>query len=181
MEDDVIGKTCEFCGGPLLMGDATVQWDGRIRHMDCYRNNPPEDARTEATDAPPDAEEDLVPETCEEAVARWDAGLPVFTVEMGGLGPSYEQAIHIAAFELVRYLLYKPMPEKNAAEDEHAAFAKDLHVVLADLRMGLSSAQAGAAINVACVTKRNGWRKAVRMAPIEDRIQVQKFFPEGGR
>lgn len=34
-----------------------------------------------------------IPETCEEALARWDAGETVFTAEMGGLGPGYEQAI----------------------------------------------------------------------------------------
>ena len=45
---------------------------------------------------------DLVPKTASEALARWDAGGSVFTLEMGGLGPGYEQVIHIVVFELIR-------------------------------------------------------------------------------
>ncbi|KKK93920.1 hypothetical protein LCGC14_2688070 [marine sediment metagenome] len=37
----------------------------------------------------------LHPKTLDEAIERWDAGRSLFSVEMGGLGPGYEQAIQI--------------------------------------------------------------------------------------
>jgi hypothetical protein len=37
----------------------------------------------------------------EDLVKRWRAGEPVFSLELGGLGPGYEQAIQNTAFELV--------------------------------------------------------------------------------
>lgn len=37
-----------------------------------------------------------------EVVAAWDAGRLVWTVEMGGLGPGYEQALQILVLELLR-------------------------------------------------------------------------------
>lgn len=184
------GKACSVCAGPLLLGDRAVRsTDGlRQRHLDCIPNGEPtpevKDPRVENW-GKGQLDHDPVPETCEEALALWDAGQPVFTVEMGGLGPGYEQAIHVVAMELVRYLT--TIPELPPVEDE-AANKVLLHQLRAlvdkvDVEMevgGLSPDQGSAAINLAFVTKRLGWRAAVRKA--EDRmIQVTKFFPQGRR
>lgn len=49
-------------------------------------------------------------------IENWDAGQPCWTVEMGGLGPGYEQVIQIAMVELVRDNLGKPLPEPESDE-----------------------------------------------------------------
>ena len=42
------------------------------------------------------------PNTAAELVAAWDRGDLVPTIEMGGLGPGYEQAIQVLMIELLR-------------------------------------------------------------------------------
>lgn len=46
--------------------------------------------------------------TTEELLAAWDAGEPVLSVEMGGLGRDYEQCIQVTAFEIVRWMIANP-------------------------------------------------------------------------
>src|SRR5688572_10010547 len=50
----------------------------------------------------------LYPKAACTALERWDAGQTVFTIELGGLGPGYEQCIHIAAFEAIRAFVDRP-------------------------------------------------------------------------
>ena len=45
---------------------------------------------------------DLYPQTALDALAAWDRGEHVWTVELGGIGPGYEMAIQTLAFELIR-------------------------------------------------------------------------------
>lgn len=59
---------------------------------------------------------ELYGETAAELLRRWDAGEPIWSVELGGLGPGYEQAIQVLAVELVRDNLGKPLPEKATRE-----------------------------------------------------------------
>lgn len=40
--------------------------------------------------------------TVEDVLRRWDEGSSVWSVEMGGLGPGYEQCIQVLAMELIR-------------------------------------------------------------------------------
>jgi hypothetical protein len=42
------------------------------------------------------------PDRPAEVVAAWDAGRVIWTVEMGGLGPGYEQTIQTLVVELLR-------------------------------------------------------------------------------
>lgn len=48
---------------------------------------------------------DLYPKSVKEWLEKWDSGESVWSVEMGGLGPEYEQCIHITAAELMRSLV----------------------------------------------------------------------------
>ena len=41
-------------------------------------------------------------DTAREQVERWDAGQSIWTLEMGGMGPGYEQAIQVLAIEITR-------------------------------------------------------------------------------
>src|SRR5258708_1760951 len=47
-------------------------------------------------------------------LTAWDSGDTIWSVELGGLGPGYEQAIQIAAVEIARKLRhYKPTGTKE--------------------------------------------------------------------
>lgn len=177
---------CMYCQGPFLLGDQKIQGadEEGVSHLECYEKQYPDFDPTELVPDkhyPPGTEEqgDYVPETCEEALAAWDAGESVFTVEMGGIGPSYEQQIHIVAFELVRLLLAVELPlddpQRMAQLEEY--LLKEAGIWNKNLSLGLSGAQAASAVHIALMTKRHGWRAAVRKAPAEDRILVCKVFP----
>jgi hypothetical protein len=116
-------------------------------------------------------------------LARWDAGRTVWTIEMGGLGPGYEQCIHIVAAEVVRFLIdnkidceveYKEGPWAILRDKiEEAIFANPQ---IKDL--GLSGAQVGAAMSIATKLYRDGPRHIMNVPEIKDRhIQVSRHFP----
>lgn len=123
------------------------------------------------------------PETAAEALALWDADEIVWTVEMGGLGPGYEQVIHIMAFEIIRELLKHEPIAWTKADDEHRAewraFRDVIEAGVNPRIMGLGStgAQFGAAQNIAYRTVRVGWRKALDELPGDRLIQVSRAWP----
>jgi hypothetical protein len=132
------------------------------------------------------------PETAAEALARWDAGDVVWTVEMGGLGPGYEQVIHIMAFEIIRELLsHEPLdwtkadagnalPDYDARQrSEWGRFTNQIEAaVMPKVRgLGSSGAQWGAAQNLAYIVVRKGWRKALDELPAERLIQIDRTWP----
>lgn len=93
-------------------------------------------------------------------LARWDSGRSVWSIEMGGFGPGYEQALQIAAFEMLRCLL-----SGKAVDDAD----------LSDL--GLSGSQWGAAKSLATWWMNDGPRKVLEAFKDDRRIQVSKSFP----
>ena len=120
-------------------------------------------------------DEPFHPQTAKDALARWDKGESVFSIEMGGLGPSYEQAIQILIFELIRDNAEKPLPEPKSADAETWG---DATVSRIDEDCGgFSGAQVGAARSVAYRAIRDGWEKMLESAPQDRRIQVSKSFP----
>lgn len=121
--------------------------------------------------------------TVEDWLARWDEGRTVWTIEMGGLGPGYEQAIQITVAELVRHMIEAAyvadawQDEKVWKQDretiEKAAFANE---TISNL--GLSGAQYGAALNVATNLYRRGPLAVFTDKRVKDRmIQASKNFP----
>lgn len=129
----------------------------------------------------------FIPATATEALARWDRGEPVFTVEMGGMGPGYEQCIHILAFELIRALIAaqwvtpRPYPAKGTPEAKRVREAWDAIVepVIRELNKvnGFSGAQVGAAQNLAAKVWNDGWRAAVDAVEQDRHIMVSRAFP----
>lgn len=88
------------------------------------------------------------PATAREYVEQWDKGGTVWTIELGGLGPGYEQAIQMLVVELCRDNLDKPLPPK----DDKAAWRKwgEETVTRTDKGAGgYSGAQVGAAKSLA--------------------------------
>lgn len=118
-----------------------------------------------------------------EWLERWDAGRGVWSIEMGGLGPGYEQAIQITAAEILRHLLEKQYNDSqwgnedawkhDREEIERWSFDKEaIH------KLGLSGAQFGAAMQIATRLYMDGPIKVMKNPDIQDRkIQVCKNFP----
>lgn len=115
---------------------------------------------------------------------RWDAGKGVWSIEMGGLGPGYEQCIHITMAEILRHLIAKGYDwrkwenkdEWRRVSDEIEAEGFKNPVIKA---LGLSGAQWGGALNLATNFYRQGPRGVMKDERVKDRhIQVQKHFPQ---
>lgn len=119
-------------------------------------------------------ERTLHPQNIDEAIKRWDDGESLFTVEMGGMGPGYEQAIQVTFMELLRMRdqwfgidddrLNDTMNECMWANDEIK-------------KLRLSGAQAGAAKNLACHFTRQGWEETLKTIDDDRHIQISKGFP----
>lgn len=112
---------------------------------------------------------------------RWDSGDSVWSIEMGGLGPGYEQCIHITAAEILRVMLDKQYDtstwDKYWKEISNEIENTVLKVPRVE-KLGLSGAQWGAAMNLATMLYMHGPIKALTDERIKDRlIQVSKFFP----
>jgi hypothetical protein len=118
-------------------------------------------------------------------LARWDSGRSVWSVEMGGFGPGYEQAIQITAVEVIRILLTEKFDTTRWSDSE--AWEADRKTIEDSAfknptvdKLGLSGAQWGASISVATAIYRRGPRAALTDPAIKDRlIQVSKSFPQG--
>lgn len=124
----------------------------------------------------PDVKRPFHPQTAADALARWDGDETVFTVEMGGLGPGYEQAIQILVFELLRDNLKKPLPEPKS--DAAKTWGDDTVHRIDSQCGGFSGAQAGAARSVAYRALRDGWENMLQSAPKDRHIQVSKKMPQ---
>lgn len=45
-----------------------------------------------------------------DVLAKWDAGEAIWSVQLGGIGPGYEQTIQVLIMELLRDNLTRPLP-----------------------------------------------------------------------
>lgn len=119
------------------------------------------------------------PQTASDALKQWDSGQTVFTIEMGGLGPGYEQAIQVLVFEMIRDNLRNPLPKQS--DPEFKAFSDsfgDATVHRIDEKMGgYSGAMVGAAKQIAYRALRDGWEAMLKSAPEDRRIQVSNHIP----
>lgn len=119
-----------------------------------------------------------------EALAEWDSGGSVWSCEMGGMGPGYEQCIQVMAFEMLRAIVANPPANWKDFQDEQdkwRAYRDQIEAlpsvkgVIEKLRP--SGAQFGAAMSMACMFARNGYAEAMATVPDDRRIQVSKNFP----
>lgn len=116
-------------------------------------------------------------------LARWDANRGVWSIEMGGLGPGYEQCIQITTAEILRHLLAE---KYDSTQWEGDGWKRDREKIekygFANERLkklGLSGAQWGAAVSLATALYTQGPRKIMNDPKVKDRhIQVQREFPQ---
>ncbi len=119
-----------------------------------------------------------------EWLAKWDSGEAVWTVEMGGIGPGYEQCIQITMAEMLRYMLAtKPdraiWDDKDLSKLDAFRKARDEAIYANPIidKLGLSGAQAGAAGNLSTILYLRG-TAALEDDEVKDRrILVSKNFP----
>lgn len=112
---------------------------------------------------------DLYGESAEEWLRRWDAGESVWSIEMGGIGPGYEQVIQITTANILR-MLVDGYTDWESINDE----------IITEDKFGLSGAQYGAAANLAAMLFNNTPIGVMTDARVKDRhIQVSNNFPQG--
>lgn len=118
-------------------------------------------------------------------LSRWDANTPVWSVEMGGMGPGYEQAIQITAAEFLRFMVSEDFDHRTWESKEKWAEDRDTinahgHSNEVISKLGLSGAQAGAALSLATqFYMRDPWVALSDTMVKERLIQVSKEFPDG--
>lgn len=122
---------------------------------------------------------ELIPSTAKEALRRWDADESVFTVEVGGLGPGYEQCIHIVVFELIRAFLDDPsrMIQPDGKHFNDDAIGAVIRTIEETKHLGLSGIQINAAQSLAYRYLTEGYAASVNTASKGRHIQVSKHFP----
>lgn len=116
-----------------------------------------------------------------ELLQRWDDGDVVHTIEMGGLGPGYEQALQITVFEILRHLL-DTGADASAWDDKDVwSLAQDeiSKAVMPHINgLGLSGAQWGAALSLATSFYIHGPEGAMNQVEQDRRIMVSRAMPE---
>jgi len=115
----------------------------------------------------------LYPKDIKDAVERWDRGETVWSVEMGGLGPGYEQAIQIGMIEVLRRLIGHEIPTGDT--DWSDFLAPYISEVSKEFNLQLSGSQAGAIAQLVCKFITKGW---IAVDDVRDRmIQISKAWP----
>jgi len=110
--------------------------------------------------------------TNEEVLKEWDAGNPVKSVEMGGLGEDYEYVIQFMTFEFLRCMLENDNYDRV---ENDIMFSEYLDSIANEtlknyaIEEGVSSHQWNAAGYIAGMFIKLGYEKALEKAP-EDRI-----------
>ena len=114
---------------------------------------------------------------------RWDSGFFVWSVEMGGLGPAYEQCIQITSAEVLRDLLARSPDPKEWDDEKKWEAERDLLYENSlkneeITKLGITGAQWGSAVNLATGLYIRTPVVALSDPRIADRlIQVKRTFP----
>lgn len=120
-------------------------------------------------------------------LAAWDKGETIWSIECGGFGPGYEQAIQIAAVEFAR--AGKDMPRTSDDKEDYAAFGKLCDAALKaidDTLGGITGAMYGEAKWLAWQWCFNGGperlvERAKEQGHADRVIQVSNRWPKSAR
>lgn len=125
---------------------------------------------------------DVYPKSAAEAVEKWDRGEIVWTLDMGGMGPGYEQAIQVFMIEVLREAVMRGKKAEDYTNEQWDEMATAVLKTMDDKLGGLSGAQFGAARWLAYQLFANGWehvRAKAKENGQEDRwIMVSNHWPK---
>jgi len=106
-------------------------------------------------------------------VERWKKGETVFTIELGGIGPGYEQALQNFLFDILTYLIEKKIDvEKLTLKKHYTKYYDEICSRVANGR-DLSGAMYGAAMVTAFQFYKYGYESMMEKAPKDRLIQVK--------
>lgn len=105
-----------------------------------------------------------------DALKIWDSGEPLWSVKMGGFGPTYELCIQFSAFELIRAFKGIILQGCDAVIDEELDRA--LSKIDDEFNLGHSELTAGASKILAYSYMKVGYRKTLEYADKKQIIQV---------
>lgn len=117
-----------------------------------------------------------IPKTVNEALEFWDKDTPVLTLEMGGIGPSHEQCIHIGVFEVIRHFLKNP-PLPTIAREAYDKIEEILPKIDKDHNLQLTNNQAAAIQSLVFHFMVYGYGNTVRTYNNKRHIMVGRLFP----
>lgn len=121
----------------------------------------------------------LAAKSAHEQLEKWDAGETIWSIEMGGLGPGYEQAIQILAIEIVRDEITKPLPDEFPSDWGDATVSRIDRLENGEYSCGgFSGAQVGAAKSLAAAWLARGPAQVLdEVKDTKRHIQVSRFWP----
>lgn len=128
-------------------------------------------------------ESEMYGNTAADWLKRWDDGRTVWSIEMGGMGPGYEQAIQVTVVEILRFMLAQNyMAELWGEQEVLDGVVKEIEewsYKAPEIKgLGLSGAQWGAALSLARFLYKDGPRKVLKDERVKDRhIQVSNNWP----
>jgi hypothetical protein len=116
--------------------------------------------------------------TWQEAAKRWKDGATVVSIELGGIGPGYEQAIQVLLFEImVRWGDRQLIVEDEAVPKDYLDHVDKVAADLDASCRGFTGSQVGIAKVTAFQFMRYGYAEMLAKAPGERFLIVSKDFP----
>lgn len=112
----------------------------------------------------------------EEAIAKWNRGEIVWSAELGGLGPGYEQAIQVLLWDIISSWKGKTVIQDKTYSPEFSQHADQVTHKL-DKIYGFSGAQVGAAWRTAAQFLHFGYPEMMTSLPEDRWIQVSRVTP----
>lgn len=115
--------------------------------------------------------------TWQEVARDWRDGQVVWTAELGGMGPGYEQAIQVLLFEIMARWGDRPVPQpiNNKYPEEFIKHVDDVTKNL-DKEWGFSGAQVGVAQSTAYSFMHNGYAEMMEKLPEDRKIMVSNHM-----
>jgi len=113
--------------------------------------------------------------TNKEVVKKWKSGDTIWSVELGGLGPGYEQALQNFLFDLFAYLVKSKIPLKSLSNDKK--YSKRYEDICDKIAKGreLTGAMVGSARATAYQFYKYGYAERMKTAPDDRMIQVENI------
>jgi len=112
--------------------------------------------------------------TNKDVVKKWNKHESVWSIELGGIGPGYEQAIQEFTFDILSYLVKKKVDLESLIDGkEFSELYEHISMLIAKDR-GLSGAQYGVAKSTAYQFYRYGYSEMMNKAPKDREILVSK-------